>query len=230
MATSIVRAWHRISDIDDRYGLRAALQWTAARLADRLFRLEAAEVVWLEVEKLAEKPMTESAFEFRFLTADEVARFSADDANHLDAEFIRRVVAGHDLCFAAMDGARLAAYGWYALGSVEARHNFGVPLSYPSSVAYMYKGFTHPDYRGHRLHGLGMGLALRGLAAHGVSRLVSTVESTNWASLHSCDRLGYERLGRLWTIRLGSQRCSVSPRAARARQLRFGKRADVIER
>ena len=35
---------------------------------------------------------------------------------------------------------------------------------YPADVAYMYNGFTSPDFRGKRLHGLAMGLALRALA------------------------------------------------------------------
>ena len=32
-------------------------------------------------------------------------------------------------------------------------------LSYPGEVAYMYKGFTRPEYRGAKLHGAIMGRA-----------------------------------------------------------------------
>ncbi len=230
MAISIPHTWRRISETRAHYGLSATIHWLAAQLANRVLRLEVTEVVWLEAGDLPPTMLADANFDFRFLTADDVARFAEDKVYELDEESIRRAGAGHDLCFAALDGSRLAAYGWYALGSVEARHNYGVPLSYPADVAYMYKGFTHPDYRGRRLHGVGMALALQKLAARGVTRLVSTVEWTNWASLRSCERLGYERLGRVWSVRCGSSCLCLTPSAARARQVRFGRQATVIER
>ena len=73
----------------------------------------------------------------------------------------------------------------------------GDRLELPDDVAYMFKGFTHPTYRGRRLHAAAMALALTELGHRGVRGLISTVEWTNEASLRSCDRLGYERLGRI---------------------------------
>jgi RimJ/RimL family protein N-acetyltransferase len=58
-----------------------------------------------------------------------------------------------------------------------------------------------------------MGLALRKFATHGVNALISTVEWTNDASMKSCARLGYRRLGLLAQARIaGCPWWRTSPR------------------
>jgi len=98
-------------------------------------------------------------------------------------------------------------------------------MAFPPDVAYMYKGLTHADFRGPRLHALSMGLALQDLAQYGVTKLVSLLESTNWASRRSCARLGYVDLG--LRLSLGWVRCRYLrvPRAAQQLGIRFGKHA-----
>ena len=55
----------------------------------------------------------------------------------------------------------------------------------------MYQGFTHPDYRGRRLHGIGMAGALQAVTEEGYRGLISCVETDNSRSLRSCLRMGY---------------------------------------
>jgi hypothetical protein len=213
---------HELRQLAQKYGTGAAVRKLVDWLGGKTLGLQVVEVVWLAPEELKLALDVPPPFEFRFLTAEEVAHFAQDPANDLDADMIGRANGGRDLCFAALSGDRLAAYGWYALGSIEGEHNFGVSMSYPAQVAYMYKGFTHPDFRGARLHGLGMGLALKNLAAYGVDRLVSTVGWLNEPSLRSCDRLGYRRLGRLYTV--GGERfwTASTPSAAKSLGVKFG--------
>jgi hypothetical protein len=196
------------------------------RLSDRVGCVfagrQVVEVVWLELDGLKIGLDADPKFEFRFLAAGEVASFAEEASNDLDGQMVERAAGGRDLCFAALCDGRLAAYGWYALDAIEAEHNFGVAMSYPSDVAYMYKGFTHPDFRGARLHGIGMGRALRELGQFGVSRLVSTVGWTNEASMKSCDRLGYERLGRIVTTGGEAFTLQRVPQVAVDRGVRFG--------
>lgn len=195
----------------------AALGWTLVSAAGRrLAGLVFDEVVWLNVERISPALKPDAAFEFRFLTPEELERYAADPIHDLDSTLAERVRAGLDHCFAALDGGRLAAYGWYALDSIEPEHASGVGFRYGTDAAFMYKGYTHPDYRGRRLHGIGMGLALRALDRYGVRRLVSLVEKINFASLKSCQRLGYECLGTMVTQGPRARLLSF-PRAARAR-------------
>jgi hypothetical protein len=202
-----------------RFGTLAATMSLSDRVMNRVCTKRIVDVIWLESTALNHSIEADPRFEFRFLTADEVAEFSADPSNDLDAGIVRRAKAGRDFCFAAIGDGRLASYGWYAMGCIEAEHNFGVAMSYSANTAYMYKGFTHPDFRGARLHGVGMGRALQSLERYGVTALISTIDWVNFASMKSSLRLGYERLGRVVTF--GDHILSC-PKAAIAKGVRFG--------
>ncbi|MFO1095844.1 MAG: GNAT family N-acetyltransferase [Planctomycetaceae bacterium] len=178
-----------------RFGWRSLARLIADRVGGRLCGLSVSHVVWLDVDEVVVTAASLPKYTFRFLTPEEVFQFAADPAHDLDGTMAQRAADGRNSCFAALDGDRLAAYGWYARHWIEPEHCDGFGLKMPPSVAYMYKGFTHPDYRGQRLHGAVMGLALRAFEAEGVRALISTVEWTNDASMKSCARLGYRRIG-----------------------------------
>jgi hypothetical protein len=127
-------------------------------------------------------------------------RFAQDPANELSLEFIDEATARGDQCYAICDGDRLAAYGWYAFGATP----IGVPgvlLHYTPGYVYMYKGFTHNDYRGKRLHAIGMTRALQHYLSKGYKGIVSYVESINFDSLKSCFRMGYSVFGTVYVIK-----------------------------
>ena len=133
---------------------------------------------------------------------DEAAlrRFAGDPANEMSPEFIDEATARGDQCYAICDNGRLAAYGWYAFGPTP----IGLPgllLHYTPGYVYMYKGFTHDDYRGKRLHAIGMTRALQHYLAKGYKGIVSYVESTNFDSLKSCFRMGYSAFGNVYVVR-----------------------------
>jgi acetyltransferase (GNAT) family protein len=208
---SIIATWRR-------FGVATILWLTVERLLNLITAVRISNVVWLERARAHVVVSDTASFEFRLLGVEDVGRFVTE----FGQEFVDRAVAGRDLCFAALAGERLAAYGWYALESVEPRHAFGVAMSYPNDVAYMYNGFTLPAYRGSRLHGAIMGLALERLNERGITKLVSLVECTNTPSMRSCFRTGYELLGRLWTVQIGSHTVIFSPRRARRLGVKFG--------
>jgi hypothetical protein len=227
----VLSAFHHLADMRRNYGTGAALKWVADRAARRLLGASFVRVLWLEADWLPEcvRPGTVrrmvAGLEFRFLEPYEVRHFSADPAYELDAAMAERIENGGDFCFGAMAERRLPAYSWFALDCVEAEHAMGAALSFPPDVAYMYKGLTQPDFRGRRIHGLVIGLALRELAEYGVTKLVSLVESINWPSRRSCARLGFVDLGLRICFGRGRARLLRAPRAARELGVRFGKHA-----
>lgn len=230
MFASATHAWQRWSSVRQQNGLRNACEWLGERLGSRFLNLGIAEVIWLNLADIQLAGDPPAGYVYRFLTPDDIARFVGPE-NELGPQHVERARAGHDLCFAALHNDRLAAFGWYALGCIEGEHCDGVALSFPAGESYMYKGFTHPDFRGQRLHGYVMRLALEELARdRGITALVSTVSFVNWPSLKSCDRLGYRRLGRM--TRIGWSWCGYGwyPRAARELGVRFGSRADMSSR
>ena len=209
---------HKISkanEIRRQFGVVATLQYAINTVGSRLCGFEAFTLVWLSVDEMKNALDLPADTEMRFLTAIEVELFAKDSANDLIDSNIEKARAGTDHCFAALIDGRLASYGWYTLGSAFSLGDHGLLMRGPSNAAYMHSGFTHPDFRGRRLHGIGMGRALQALSERGVDALLSDVDWANHASLKSCDRLGYRTLGNLYSCGHGRCRFVSTPKAAR---------------
>jgi ribosomal protein S18 acetylase RimI-like enzyme len=117
----------------------------------------------------------------------------------MSPEFVERALEKGDECFGILDGATLASYGWYAKTPTAISDDLW--LHFDRRYVYMYKGFTHPRYRGQRLHATGMTLALETYLNRGFDGLVSYVESNNLDSLKSVRRMGYRDFGRIYVLR-----------------------------
>jgi len=151
-----------------------------------------------------------------FLDPETVWRYVRQPENDLDEASVRRMLAAGDECFAIRDGDAMAAYGWYSrAGSNHISDT--LRLRFDPQWAYMYRGFTHPAYRGQRLHAIGMTMALAAYLGRGARGFVSIVESWNQASLKSCYRMGYRDFGSIYEIRLGR---FVGVRTPKSRLLR----------
>ena len=74
----------------------------------------------------------------------------------------------------------------------------------------MYKGFTSLAHRGQRLHAIGKTHALRHYVAKNYRGLISYVESTNFESLRSNARMGYEIFGSIYVVRIVGRYFAVS--------------------
>jgi hypothetical protein len=215
----------RVRAFRERFGIIGALRKSRDVILHKILHVSVFTVVWLEVRSIADMAAPEPQFEFRFLTADEVAAFSKDPAYYIEPIMAERVRDGREVCYAALAGGRLAAFGFYALNYVEPQHASGVAMSFPSDVAFMTFGFTHPDFRGSRLHGHIMAGALRALSERGIDSLASLVARSNLASLKSCYRLGWISLDNMTIIGGKRRSIGVYPSAAKARRIRFGRNA-----
>src|SRR5205814_1986065 len=101
-----------------RHGALATAAWCLDSVVRRIMDVQVVNIIWLDVDALRPRDDVDGRFTFRFLDAKEVREFARDPRNELDESFAERAAAGWDLCFAALEGSRLAAYGWYAVGSV----------------------------------------------------------------------------------------------------------------
>ena len=207
--SALRRKLGRAGEIRSRYGTLAALQHAANVLGDPLVDFQATTIVWLDRNHVNINLDLLEDMEMRFLSPHEVATFAKDPANDLSESLVRKAYAGSDLCFAGLIDGRLASYGWYSVEQDVEVDEHGLMMRGPSNAAYMHNGFTHPDFRGRRLHGIGMGRALQALRDLGVDALLSDVDWANHASLRSCARLGYQALGNLYSfLTFSSGRCS----------------------
>jgi hypothetical protein len=215
----------RLNAFRERFGIKGAMYKSLDVVLHKVFRTSINTVVCLELEPVAKMAAHDPCFSFRFLTADEVATFAKDPSYFIDPSLVEGVRCGREVCFAAMAGDRLAAFGCYTIGFVPPEQAAGAAMSFPADVAYMSYGFTHPDFRGARLHGYIMGLALQELAKRGITKLVSIVAWTNLASLKSCWRLGYINVGNMITIGGRQRAVGLYPKAAKQLGVRFGREA-----
>jgi hypothetical protein len=183
-----------------RHGVGNTLHLVGLKLVNLVLPLKILRGVYVERPDAA---FLESPEEYRagFLPARTLGEFAQDPATELSPEFVEQALEAGDECYAFCDGAKLAAYGWYATTptAVGSPH---LLLHFSPSYVYMYKGFTGDAYRGQRLHAIGMTRALREYRQRGFRGLVSYVESTNFDSLKSCDRMGYRVFGSIYLLRL----------------------------
>ncbi|HKY34215.1 MAG TPA: GNAT family N-acetyltransferase [Candidatus Polarisedimenticolia bacterium] len=195
-------------------GVAGAVFDLGYRIANRSGRLMVLQMMKVTMESLDPEFLARGApwerFQGSFLDEAAVRRHGIDPANEMAPRFLEEALAKRDRCYALMDGDRLAAYGWYS--TRETALGDGLTLSYGPQWVYMYKGFTHPAYRGLRLHARGMAGALQATASEGYRGLLSFVEANNFSSLRSVHRMGYRDIGRIVVLGiLGRHWISVAP-------------------
>jgi hypothetical protein len=136
-----------------------------------------------------------------FLESRALLEFSADPGTEMSRAFIDDALRNGDECYAICHGDKLAAYGWYSTRPTPIDPS-DLTLHFADGYVYMYKGFTDKRYRGQRLHAIGMTRALQHYLESGYRGIVSYVESTNFDSLKSCFRMGYEVFGSVYVLDL----------------------------
>lgn len=181
-----------------RHGLAATLYETAVKALGVVADFRILRGVFVDFPDPA---FLKCLYATRLLGEAELREFARDPANEISPQFIDEAAARGDQCYAILDGGRLAAYGWYAFGATPIGLP-GVVLRYRPGYVYMYKGFTHQDYRGQRLHAIGMTRALQHYLSRGYKGIVSYVEAINFDSLKSCFRMGYVVFGTVYVVKL----------------------------
>jgi ribosomal protein S18 acetylase RimI-like enzyme len=190
----------RLRKTADDFGWPAALQAAAQGAINRIafFRvLKCIQVSEVDPRYLAIDPR----FQHGFLDEATLRRFSDDPRYDLSPEFLGEALAKGDECYGILEGDRLASFGWYS--AVPTRISDNLRFCFDRRYVYMYKGYTDPDYRGQRLHALGMTSALEQFRGRGADGLVSYVYATNFDSLRSCYRMGYTDVGQIYCLYAG---------------------------
>lgn len=148
--------------------------------------------------------------EVRVLDRSDLARYSRDARYEISARFLEGIAARDDLCVAAFSGQDLVSYRFFAAQptDIDAHLRF----HFPPGWLYAYKAFTHPAWRGRRLH---RELFLRSLPAvsqlHKPVGFVTLVLSDNASSAKALARVGFEPFTSFSVWRLLSRPRRVAP-------------------
>lgn len=200
------------SDLE-HFGFKRTVYDLTVRTVNRLMLLKIFQGIWID-QVHADFLELEPGFRAEFLAAERLRAFAQDPETELSDEFLDAALAKGDRCYAILEGENnLAAYGWYSNQPTEASD--GLEVVFSPDYMYMYKGYTHPKYRGRRLHAIGMNRALRDFREQGYLGLVSYVESNNFSSLKSCYRMGYNDIGRVLVTRFVGRPLTMTGRGCR---------------
>ena len=124
----------------------------------------------------------------------------------VDKNFVTRAIKLNNWCYAIFAGDQVASAGWYAPSTPVSE----TVARFSSDYCYMYRGFTHQDFRGHRLHGFGLTHACAIAVNHGAKKgLISLIEYQNHQSKRSIERLGFKFQATLVSHKEGIHRRSI---------------------
>jgi hypothetical protein len=157
-------------------------------------------------------------YERRMLHAADVARLASQLPQQLPDDFVAQARLRGDLCHVILDGETLVSFGWYA---VHTARLFDRRIEFSSDFVYMYHGYTRPEFRGQRLHALGLACAVAHFRQTGKRGLISTVNATNYASLASIKRLGFAQHGSILQIGRGPFSVRFATPATKPFAIRF---------
>jgi hypothetical protein len=181
------------------HGLRATMYDVAVRAANTFLTWKNLQCITITEPNPACVNLT-SPYRYAVLDREALLSFSKTDEYELSLEFVIDALDKGDECHAILHGDELASYGWYS--SKPTLLNDELRVHFSRDYLYMYKGFTRRAHRGHRLHAIGMTLALMKYRADGYAGLVSIVETNNFDSLKSCYRMGYAPCGNIRYVKV----------------------------
>src|SRR5262245_50452120 len=194
-AISVERSFHN-------HGLRAALYDVAVRATNTFMSWKSIQCIKI-TEPDPRCTDVVAPYRYEILDRQALLSFSGQAEYELPTQFVVDALDKGDECHAIMHGDELASYGWYSVKPTLL--NDELEFHFSSEYRYMYKGFTLPAHRGHRLHAIGMTLALMKYRAAGQKGLVSLVETNNFDSLKSCYRIGYVRCGNIRFVKVAGR-------------------------
>jgi len=139
-------------------------------------------------------------YTYQFMSKDHLVGFSKHKEYELSEDFIEEILGKGDGCFGISEKDILISYGWYSNRPTPISDD--LTLHFLKDYIYMYKGFTHHQYRGLGLHAIGMSKALEAYSTRGFKGIVSYVESNNFRSLKSVYRTGYKDFGNVYILKI----------------------------
>lgn len=192
------------------YGVAKTINGLAFRAINRLVYFRILKCIYVSSVDASFLKGKET-YTYGFLTPDQLFEFAKYEKYELSKEVLAQALDKGDECYAILDGSNLAAYGWYtnkptavSFQSTEDGQE-DLLIRFSPNYIYMYKGFTHYDYRGRRLHAIVMTCALQAYLNRGFKGIACFVEAQNYASLKSCYRMGYKDFGNIQIVKLGGK-------------------------
>jgi hypothetical protein len=188
----------RTREVAKSFGRRAAAHELGNRIVNRVVPFQVLKGMTATADGIDKSLLDAGELRSRFVARDELCAAAAvpEVAEEMSGGFIDEATGRGDECFGIFDGSQLVSFGWYSNQPTPISDQLA--LHFDRAWMYMYKGYTLRSHRGKRLHGIGMSQALFAYAKRGARGLISYVRSTNFQSLRSTERMGYQIFGEVY--------------------------------
>ena len=143
----------------------------------------------------------DNQFQFARLDFKQLAEYCDREGYRLGKKFLNTAEMKSDLCYGFLNNRELVAYNWFCSKPTLVKDGL-FEMRFGERYLFMSWGYTLPDYRGRRLHAIGMANALQELSIKGYKGLVGIIVGNNFNSLNSCIRLGFKKVGNFICIRI----------------------------
>ena len=182
-----------------QFGLFCTMGHYALRVVNTFTFFKVYEVMLFE-HPLPQWTMLDSRQQSRFLDLQEVLECCREKDLDLNEAFVHYAFHKGDQCYAVFDGQRLASYGWYSTRPTKI--GACLQLSFAPGYAYVYHGYTRPEYRGRRVQAVRATLALIEQQRQGAKGVLSYIEADNFSAIRAAKRFNTRRIGRVIVIKL----------------------------
>ncbi len=181
-----------------RFGWSSSLRAKGLEVLGRAVELHVMRVLLIERPTL-DLVLPSRRYTHGFLGEGAIRRFALDPVCDMSTAFVDEAISRGDRCYAILDGSVLASFRWFSRHLTPMDH--GVSCQAGPRRAYVYHGFTRPQYRGRRLHATVAARALEVFRTEGVDGIIGVVDGANLSSLKSFARIGAEDLGACYVLR-----------------------------
>jgi hypothetical protein len=190
----------KIKNFRQRNNLQESVVFIFYKFLQKTFNLDRQEIVLLELANLSDdRCVLPEGYTGGFADYETLRAQAAEDpALDMNEEFLNEAIGKQDLCYAISTEGKIVSYGWYSQKPTKMQDD--VYFYFNNQYVYMYKGVTKPEYRGKRLHAIGMASAMKSPQLISSKGMVSCVERQNLASLRSVYRMGYRRIGSIYML------------------------------
>jgi GNAT superfamily N-acetyltransferase len=156
-------------------GLRAIPGIAIYRLLSLLFHFRATRCVWVNLENWQPVPCKKIPFEIRVLSAEEI-KGQAEQIGE-NPEGLKQAVGDGAEVVAALKGASIVSFLW--ISSSPPALNGDYALEFDERLAFCYRAFTFPEFRGIGLMPAVLQAALEQCAARGHRGAIACI-SRGW--------------------------------------------------
>jgi hypothetical protein len=140
-------------------------------------------------------------FQLTFIGPNFWDRIKSLEEYGLDEKFLNKAKSKRDICLGFLDKGHIASYTWYAKETCDL-FNGELKIKFNDEYVLATRTYTHPNYRGKRLHALGIAQGLKLLSRNKYKGIVGVVEANNFSSLKGISHFGSEEFGKFICIKI----------------------------